>query len=166
MPPDVLAATAAVLLAVVGLVGIMVPVVPGSLTIVAGLLVWAWWGGSPSGWLVFGLGGVCVLAGMAASWVLTGRSLKARAIPQWPILVGLAAGVVGMLVLPFLGFVLGFAGGVLVSEYVRVRDVHAALTTSVALIKAVGVGLVIELGLGLIAVTALLVSVGFHFLSR
>lgn len=161
--PAELVAVLAVVLAVVGVVGIVMPVWPGSLTVGAALLVWAIWGGSPWGWVAFGLGAVLLVAGATASWVLTGRSLKQRQIPQWPVVVGLVAGVAGMFVLPALGFVIGFVVGVLVSEFARVRDVALAWGTSWAMIKAVGLGMLVELGCAVTACGVLATSVFTRF---
>ncbi len=160
---DVLAAVAALALALLGVVGIVMPVLPGSLTVAAALLVWALWGGSPWGWVAFGVGAVLVAVGASASWVLTGRKLRERRIPQWPIVVGLVAGVVGMFVLPVLGFLVGFVVGLLLGEYIRVRNLRAAVETSWAMVKAVGAGILVELTCGLAAVAVLGASVGTHF---
>lgn len=145
------AALVASLLAAVGVVGIVIPVLPGSLTIGVALLVWAIWGGSPWGWLTFAGGVLFVVAGMSASWVLTGRTLSQREIPQWPVLVGLACGVVGLFVVPGLGFLLGFVLGIFASEYARLRHVKRAAETSWRLILAVGKGMLVELGCGVAA---------------
>ncbi len=163
MTSDVIAAVIAVALTMVGVLGIVIPVLPGSLTILGALLVWGLWGDSTWGWLAFGLGAAFVAVGMASSWILTGRALKQREIPQWPVIVGLVAGVLGMFVLPGLGFILGFIAGVMISEYLRVRDFGTAVTTSWAMVKAVGVGILVELTCGLIAATVLALGIISHF---
>jgi len=164
LDPALVAAVVAALLAGVGVLGIVVPVLPGSLTIIGALLVWAWWGSSPWGWVAFGVGAVLVVAGMLASWVLTRRDLKARAIPQWPVLVGVGAGIVGMFVLPGFGLVLGFVAGLLLSEYARVRDWRAAVDTSWVAVRAIGVGMLVELACGLLAASVLAASILTAFL--
>lgn len=102
MPSELIAALS-ITLVVVGVCGIVVPVLPGSLAILAGLLVWAIWGGSSFGWLVFGIGAVFVLAGSLAQYLITGRRLKEREIPSRSVIIGLVCGVIGLFVLPFLG---------------------------------------------------------------
>ena len=162
MTPELTAALA-IVLALVGTTGIVVPVLPGSVTIAAALLVWALWGGSPWGWVAFAVGVVLVVVGAASSWILTGRTLKRREIPQWPVIVGLVAGVVGLFVLPGLGFVIGFVAGVVVSEFIRVRDLRVAVDTSWSMIKAVGVGVLVELACGLLAASVLAASIITRF---
>lgn len=159
----VVAAIVAALLAVVGVAGIVLPVLPGSITIAAGLLVWAIWGGSSGGWIAFGVGLVFVLAGMLAGWVLTKRNLDGRGIPGWPVLVGVAAGVLGMFVLPALGLPIGFVLGLFLAELVRLREFREAVRTSWLAIRTLGLGMLIELGCAAVAGALLTVSIVTRF---
>ncbi len=149
----------ALLLAALGLLGIVLPVLPGSITIALGLLVWGAWGGSSWGWIAAGFGCGFVLIGMTASWLLTRRRLKDRSIPRWPILIGLLGGLVGMLLLPGFGLVIGFVVGLFIAEWVRVRDPAEALGSSWIALKAIGVGMVIELLCAGVAVVLLTASI-------
>ncbi|WP_203566523.1 DUF456 domain-containing protein [Aestuariimicrobium ganziense] len=158
MPAD-LAAIVAVLLAIVGVVGIVVPVLPGSITIVVALLVWAVWGGSAWGWVAFAVGTVAVLAGATASFLLTKRNLEARAVPKWPLRVSLLVGVVANFLLPALGLVIGFLVTLLVCEWLRVRTLREALSTSWLAVRSIGLGMIIELGCALFACTLLAISI-------
>ena len=161
MPVELIAALSVVLV-VVGVCGIVVPVLPGSIAILGGLLVWAVWGGSPFGWLVFGIGALFVVAGMSAQYLITGRRLKERSIPNRSVVIGLVCGVVGLFVLPFLGPPIGFTVGLLASEYARVRNLREAASTSWAALKSVGLGMLVELSLALAAATTLLIGVFTH----
>lgn len=144
----------------VGVAGTIVPVLPGSILIGLSLLAWAIWGGAGAGgWVVFGVGLAFVLAGMAASAVLTGRKLKEHSIPNRSVLAGLALGVVGMFVIPVVGLLVGFAVGLLASEVVRTRDVSKALTSSAAALKATGLGILVEFGLACLAASTWVVGV-------
>ncbi|MGA4507532.1 DUF456 domain-containing protein [Propionibacteriaceae bacterium G1746] len=154
-----LAGILAFILALIGVTGIVIPVLPGSITILVGLAIWGIWGGSGQAIAVAVIGGVCVLIGMVASAVLTKRNLDARQIPQWPVLVALVGGVIGSFVLPGLGLAIGFVVTLLVCELARVRDVKAAVSTSWTAVKSVGLGMLIELGMALLAITGLSVSV-------
>ena len=82
---------------------LVVPVLPGTITIGISLLVWAIALQNTVGWVVFAIGMVFVAAGMLASLVLTGRRLKQRQVPNWSILVAVLTGVVGMFVIPVVG---------------------------------------------------------------
>lgn len=159
MTVEVVAAIAAVVLALVGLVGIVFPVLPGSILVGGGALVWAIWGTSGWGWVAFGVAVVLLLIGGLSSWLLTGRSLQQRQIPKWPITVGLLLGIVGMFLLPGFGLTIGFVVGLLVAEWYRVRDLRQAAVTSWETVKALGLGILIELGCAMLATAVLAVSV-------
>ncbi|MEL4356571.1 MULTISPECIES: DUF456 domain-containing protein [unclassified Luteococcus] len=154
-----LIAVAVALLALIGLCGIIVPALPGSLTVGLGALVWAIWGNSSWGWIAFGIAAVLLVIGMASSALLTKRDLDRREIPQWPVFVGLACGLVGAFVLPALGLPIGFVVGLLCAELVRVRDVGQALSTSITAIKAIGTGMLVELSCAMTATAVLGASV-------
>lgn len=144
----------------VGVAGTVIPVLPGSILIGLSLLAWAIWGGAgTAGWVVFGVGLAFVLAGMAASAVLTGRKLREHRIPSRSVVAGLALGVVGMFVIPVVGLFVGFAAGLLLSEIHRTRDFRAALASSWAALKATGLGMLVEFGLACLAASTWVIGV-------
>nr|NLI51002.1 DUF456 domain-containing protein [Propionibacterium sp.] len=159
MTPALLAAIAAVLLALVGVAGTIVPVLPGSVTVAAGLLIFALWGGSPYGWIVFAIGLLFVAAGASAQYLITGRTLRRQEIPSRSVLIGIVTGVVGFFVIPVVGLVLGFVAGLFGSEWVRVRDVRRAVETSWIALKSVGFGMLVEFCCAVAATTVLGVAV-------
>lgn len=145
---------------VVGVAGTVIPVLPGSFLIGLSLLAWAIWGGAgTAGWVVFGVGMAFVLAGMAASAVLTGRKLREHRIPSRSVAVGLVLGVAGMFLIPVVGLFVGFAAGLLLSESHRTRDLRTAMTTSWAALKATGVGMLVEFGLACLAASTWVIGV-------
>jgi uncharacterized protein YqgC (DUF456 family) len=136
----------------VGVAGIIIPVLPGSILIGLGLLAWALWGGAgATGWVVFGIGLVFLLAGMAAGAVMTGRKLKQHSIPSRSVAAGLVLGVAGMFIIPVVGLFVGFAAGLLLSELQRTRAFSTAVASSWAALKATGLGMIAEFGLACLA---------------
>ena len=76
----------AVLLLIVGLVGTIYPILPGSLLNVVVSVTWAWILGSTASW-TFGLVAAGLsIAGVSASAALTGRRLVRERVPRGPIL--------------------------------------------------------------------------------
>ena len=143
----------------VGVAGTVIPVLPGSILIGLSLLAWALWGGAgTTGWVVFGIGLAFVLAGMAASAVLTGRKLKQHSIPSRSVMVGIVFGVVGMFIIPVVGLCVGFAAGLLLSELQRTRVVSTAVASSWAALKATGLGMIVEFGLACLAASTWVVG--------
>jgi uncharacterized protein YqgC (DUF456 family) len=162
LPPvwDSAAVTATTLLAAlliaVGLAGILVPILPGSILVVAGVLVWAWATGGGVAWTVFAVATALVAAGAVVKYVVPGRRLQDAGIPVTTQWIGVLLGVVGFFVVPVVGLVLGFVLGVYLAEVARVgrRDAWPSTLHS---IKAAGLSIVIEL---LAALAAALVWVG------
>ncbi|MDP9889175.1 DUF456 domain-containing protein [Pseudarthrobacter enclensis] len=144
----------------VGVAGIIIPVLPGSVLIAVSLLAWAIWGGAGTvGWVIFAVAMVFVAAGMAAGALLTGRKLKQHAIPSRSVVVALAAGVVGMFVIPVVGLFAGFAAGLLVSEFLRTRNFPTAARSSWAALKATGLGMLAEFALACLAASTWIIGV-------
>lgn len=153
MDTEIVMAVVCAILIGVGIVGIIVPVVPGSLLIAGSLLIWALTVQTAAGWLVFGVGAALAIVGMTASAILAGRTMKQRKIPSWSILAGLVLGVVGMFVIPVVGLFVGFALGLFLSELTRHKEFGPAWSSSYAALKATGLGILVELGCGFAAGT-------------
>ncbi|MGO2541522.1 MAG: DUF456 domain-containing protein [Specibacter sp.] len=151
---------------VVGAAGIIVPVLPGSILIAISLLVWALILGSPLGWIIFGIGILFVAAGMASSAVLTGRVMKRRSIPGRSVVIGLVLGIVGFFVIPVVGLLVGFALGLFLSEFARQKEVRPAISSSVAALKATGLGILAEFGFASLAAGTWVAGVLIHFVNR
>ena len=152
MNPETLVTVLCGLAIMVGVAGTIIPVLPGSILIGASLLAWALWGGAgTTAWVVFWIGLVFVVAGMAASAVLTGRKLKKHSIPGRSVVVGPVLGVAGMFIIPVVGLFVGFAAGLLLSELQRTRVFGTAVASSWAALKATGFGMIVEFGLACLA---------------
>lgn len=145
-------------LLVVGLAGIVVPVLPGMVLILGAILLWAVEVGTTTGWLVFAVAAGFLAAGSVVKYVVPGRRLKAAGVPRSTLIVGGLAGIVGFFVVPVVGLFLGFVLGVYAAERRRLGAEAAWPATKHAL-KAVGLSILIELGAALLAVATWVVGV-------
>ena len=143
--------------------GTIFPILPGSILVIIGLLIWAIVIGGPVGWTVFGIGLLLSGSGMAASALLTGKRLKQREIPNRSILTGAVVGIVGAFVIPVVGLLLGFVLGLYASEWYRLRDPKQAWDASVVAMKSVGLGMLIEFACAGTAIAVWLVGLFLHF---
>ncbi len=143
----------------VGLVGIVVPVLPGSLIIAAAIAVWAFDSESGAAWAVFAVVVVLLALGWAATYVITGRRVVAAGVPRSSIVVAGLAAIVGFFVIPVVGLFLGFALGLFVMEQRRLRDRTAAWASAWLAIRATALGMLVELGLALLATATWLIAV-------
>lgn len=138
------------LVILVGLVGIVVPVLPGSILILGAVLVWTVSDGSGTAWTVFALATTLLVAGAIVKYVIPGRGLRASGVPNRTIMFGGLLGIVGFFVVPVIGLVIGFVLGVYLSEVRRVGR-HLAWPSTVAAMKAVGLSIFVELVAGFLA---------------
>jgi len=142
----------------IGLLGILVPVLPGGLLILAAVLVWASELGDRTAWVVFAAAAALILAGAVAKYAVPGRRLKETGIPSTTQWTGVAFGVVGFFVVPVIGLFLGFVLGVYVAERRRLGAEPAWPSTKAAL-RAVGLSILIELAAGVLAAGCWVVGV-------
>jgi uncharacterized protein YqgC (DUF456 family) len=138
----------------VGLIGIVIPVLPGLLLIWAAVLVWAWEVQTPTGWVILGLATTLALSGLVLQYVLPGRRMAKAGVTTSSTVAGVVLGVAGFFLIPVVGAFLGFPLGIYLAERLKL-DSHAAawLSTRHAL-KAIALSMGIELLTGLaIAIT-------------
>jgi hypothetical protein len=143
---------------IVGLVGIIVPVLPGTSLILAAVLVWSITHGTAVAWVVFAVVTTLLVAGGIVKYAVPGRGLKAAGVPNRTILLGTAVGVVGFFVVPVVGLFLGFVLGVYLAELQRLGGEDAWPSTKHAL-RAVGLSVLIELSAAMLAAGTWLVAV-------
>jgi uncharacterized protein len=138
-------------LVVVGLAGILVPVVPGLLLVLAGIAVWAVPRGDAVGATVLVTATVIVVLGTVAKYLLPGRRLRDAGVPGRTLAAGGVLGVLGFFVIPVAGLFVGFVLGIYLAELARLRDRTAAWPSTRGALVAVGWSILIELATGLVA---------------
>ena len=142
----------------VGLVGVVVPLLPGTLLVGGAVLVWALYVGTSAAWVTFAVVVTVLVVGQVATYLVPGRRLQAAGVPGRTLLAGAALGVVGFFVVPVAGLFLGFVVGVYAAERHRVGAAAAWPSTRAAL-RAVGLSIAIELAAALLAAAAWVVGV-------
>ena len=147
----------AVLIAV-GIAGIIVPVLPGTLLVLGAILVWALAVGTATGWLVLGVCAALLVGGSVVKYLVPGRRLKAAGVPHRTLLVGALLAFVGFFVIPLVGMFIGFVLGVYLAERARV-GASGAWPSTVGALRAVGVSILIELVAAFLAAVTWVVGV-------
>lgn len=142
----------------VGLVGILLPILPGGLLILAAIMVWALVLGGSTAWTVFGIAAAVILTGTVVKYVVPGRRLTDLGIPTSTLWTGAAVAVVGFFVIPVVGLFAGFVLGLYLAERSRLGAAAAGPSTGASL-RAVGLSILIELAAGLVAATTWAVGV-------
>ena len=156
--PVTLVDVLALLAVAIGIVGIVVPVLPGSLLVLGSLVVWAAVVAEPAGWIVLAIAATLLVLGTIVKYAVPGRRMKTAGVPNSTLLLGAVAGIVGFFVIPVVGLPVGFVGGVYAAEHHRVGATEARRTT-VAALKAVGLSILIELTAAMLAAATLVVGI-------
>jgi uncharacterized protein len=135
----------------VGLVGIVLPILPGTVVILAAIVVWAALEGGVIAWTTAVVAVSVLVAAQAVKYAVPGRRLRVQGVPASTLVVAAVAAVAGFFVIPIVGLVVGFVGGVLVAEAARLRDLDQAWRSTRTAVGAVGLSILIELAGGLLA---------------
>jgi uncharacterized protein YqgC (DUF456 family) len=142
----------------VGLAGTVLPFLPGLPVIWVAGLVWALSSSGAARWVVLAVLTLLLVAGTVVHYVLPARSLRGQA-PRSTLWLGLLGAVVGMFVVPVVGFVLGGVVGVYAAEATRTRDARAAWASTRQVLTAYGLGMAVEVGAALLMILTWLLGV-------
>jgi uncharacterized protein len=147
-------------LMVFGLVGTIVPGIPGLLVIFGAAIVYG---------AVEGFGGIgttvtvllagLLLAGSAASYVLPHRAGVLAGVGRSSLRLGLVGAIAGLFLIPLLGLPIGAVLGVLVGEHHRLGDWGEAWGTTRKVVIGFGLGALAEFSAGVLMIIAWIVWV-------
>lgn len=143
----------------VGLAGILVPLLPGTLLIWAAIAVWAYVEHTTASWVVLGVATVVLGAGVLVKYLWPARRMRAADVSGRTLTAGAVLGVVGFFVIPVAGLLVGFVAGVYLAELVQRRDRRRAWASTVHAVKGVVLSVGIELAAALLAAVAWIVGV-------
>ncbi|GAB3597851.1 DUF456 domain-containing protein [Angustibacter peucedani] len=147
------------LVILVGLVGVVVPVLPGLLLVLGAVLAWALERQDAGGWVVLAVVAAVFAVGQVVKYLLPGRRLREAGVPTSTMLLAVALGVVGFFVIPVVGVFVGFVLGVYLAERLRLHTHAAAWPSTKHALKAAGWSVLIELTTGLLMGAVWLVGV-------
>ena len=136
-----------------GLAGTVVPLLPGLPLIWAAALVYGFFGGfTLADAVAMTLISLLFAAGVVAKYALAGRRAGALRVPRSTLVAGALGGVAGFFVVPVIGFPLGGVLGVLLAERRRSVDWSTAWATARHVITGFGLGVLLEIGAGLLMI--------------
>lgn len=138
----------------VGLAGIVIPLLPGTLLVFAAIAVWAVIENNVTGWVTLGV--VTALLGVATlikyTWPV--KRMRAAEVRTVSLVAGGVLGIIGFFVIPVVGLVIGFVLGVFLAELVNRRDQRVAWTSTKHAVKGVALSVGVELAGALLATVA------------
>jgi uncharacterized protein YqgC (DUF456 family) len=142
-----------------GLFGVLVPALPGLLLCWAAVLVWALAERTAAAWVVLAVATASLVTSQVVKYLVPGRRMRAAGVPWGSLAAGGALAIVGFFVVPVVGAVAGFLGGVYGAERLRLGSHAAAWPSTVHALRAAGLSMAIELGAGLLIAAAWLAAV-------
>jgi len=129
----------------VGMVGILVPLLPGTLLVWAAIAVWAVVERSTESWLVLGVVTALLGTGILVKYLWPARRMRAADVSGRTLAVGAVLGIVGFFVIPVAGLLVGFVLGVYLAELIQRRDQRRAWAATVHAVKGVALSVGVEL---------------------
>ncbi len=136
-----------------GLVGTVVPLIPGLPLIWAAALGYGLIGGFAFvDAVAMSLITVLLAVGVLAKYVLASRRAGTMRAPRSTLVSGGLLGMVGFFVVPIVGFLLGAVLGVLLAERRRSTDWPMAWVAAKQVITGFGLGVLIEIGAGILMI--------------
>lgn len=138
-----LVAVGAVML--LGLVGVLVPGVPGQAIVWAAVLWWALTDTTPLAWgVLIGATGLLLL-NQALKALLPSRRPRETGAPRKTLMIGGVTAIAGFFVLPVVGGVLGYVGAIYGAERLRLGSRGAGWTSVKSVMRATGYSVLLEL---------------------
>jgi uncharacterized protein YqgC (DUF456 family) len=142
-----------------GIIGIVVPVLPGALLAWAAIAAWAIAVGGVTAWAVLGVATLAIGGAQVVKVLVPGRRLRDAGIPRRSIVAGLVLAAAGFFLVPVVGFFIGFPFGVYLEERRRLGGHDAAWDSTRHALRAMGLSILIELTATVLAASAWLAAV-------
>jgi uncharacterized protein YqgC (DUF456 family) len=138
----------------VGIVGIVVPLLPGTLLVFGAIAVWAVIENKVTGWVTLGVVAVLLAVSTLIKYLWPVQRMRAADVSTWSLVAGAVLGVIGFFVIPVLGLVIGFVLGVYLAELANRHDHRLAWTSTKHAVKGVALSVGVELAGALVATVA------------
>jgi uncharacterized protein YqgC (DUF456 family) len=135
---------------VLGVIGVLVPLLPGLLLCWIAAVVWAIF--AADGWVRWAVlltATLVALLGTLVKYLWPGKNLKQSGVPNRTLLFGGLLAIVGFFVIPVVGLIVGFVLGVYLGERMRLGDTRQAWPSTKHALKAAGLAVLVELAAAL-----------------
>jgi uncharacterized protein len=143
----------------VGIVGVVVPLLPGTLLVWAAIAVWAFVEQTIAGWVTLGVVTVVLAATLLVKYLWPAKRMRRADVSTWSLAAGAVLGIVGFFVIPVVGLAIGFVVGIYLAELVKRRDQRRAWASTVHALKGVALSVGVELTGALLATVVWVVGV-------
>ena len=138
----------------VGLVGIVVPLIPGIVLVFGAIAVWAVVENNVTAWVTLGVVAAVLAASTLIKYLWPMRRMREADVRTLSLVAGAVLGVIGFFVIPVVGLVIGFVLGIDRAELANRRDQRVAWTSTKHALKGVALSVGVELAGALLATVA------------
>jgi hypothetical protein len=138
----------------VGLAGIVIPLLPGTLLVFAAIAVWAVFENNVTGWVTLGVATALLAVATLIKYTWPVKRMRAADVRTVSLVAGGVLGIIGFFVIPVVGLVIGFVLGVFLAELANRRDQRVAWTSTKHAVKGVALSVGVELAGALLATVA------------
>ncbi|MFE2285294.1 DUF456 domain-containing protein [Streptomyces sp. NPDC059443] len=142
------------LVLLLGVAGVLVPGVPGTWLVWAGVLWWALHERSAAAWTLLVSATALLLVVQVVKWLLPPRRLRGVGVTRRMVAYAGAGAVLGFVLVPVVGAVPGFVGGIYLCERRHLGSHGEAWASVRAVMRAVGTSVLVELFACLLVVGA------------
>ncbi|MER6103146.1 DUF456 domain-containing protein [Streptomyces sp. NPDC001832] len=147
------------LVMLLGLVGVLVPGVPGQAIVWAAVLWWALTDLTPAAWGVLMGATALLLLNQALKPLLPPRRPRESGAPRKTLMLGGAGAIVGFFVVPVVGGIAGYVGAIYGAERLRLGSRGAGWASVRSVMRATGYSVLVELFACLLVTGAWLAAV-------
>ncbi|MFD8890660.1 DUF456 domain-containing protein [Streptomyces sp. NPDC059566] len=147
------------LVLLLGVAGVLIPGVPGTWLVWAGLLWWALHVRSTLAWSLLVAATGLLLLVQVVKWLLPPRRVRGLGVTSQTAVFAGAGAVLGFVLVPVVGAVPGFVGGIYLCERRRLGTHGEAWASVRAVMRSVGTSVLVELFACLLVVGAWLGAV-------
>ena len=138
----------------VGLVGIVVPLIPGILLVFGAIAVWAVVENNVTAWVTLGVVAAVLAVSTLVKYLWPMRRMREADVRTLSLVTGGVLGIIGFFVIPVVGLVIGFVLGIYLAELANRRDQRVAWTSTKHALKGVALSVGVELAGALLATVA------------
>ena len=137
----------------VGLLGLLIPVIPGLVIIwIAALAYGAILGFEFPAWLIFTILTIIMIVGSLMDNLIMGKQAFKQGASWVSILLAILFGVIGTFILPIIGSFIGAILALFLSEWIRRKDWRKAMDATTGWAVGCGWAIVLRFGMGLVMI--------------
>lgn len=136
----------------IGLIGVLLPILPGLFVIGGVAVFWAVAEGTATAWVIVSVMIAVLATGTYLKYRVPGKELAAQGVPAltWALVGG--GGVIGFFVIPVVGALAGVVAGAYVGERFRFGSHPPAWASTKRVVVSIGKGIALEFAAGMVAI--------------